>query len=127
MSKYHIGFIGTGGRSVHYARHYAARDDMEIVALADPLPHNRKVFSGLVDIDGKAEEFDDWHAMYQHRDDLDAVVICSPNHVHAEQAIPFLERGLPIVLEKSIAITPEDCDRLLAAADRAKRETEMLS
>ena len=57
MSKYHIGFIGTGGRSVHYARHYAARDDMEIVALADPLPHNRKVFSGLVDIDGKAEEF----------------------------------------------------------------------
>ena len=44
MSKYHIGFIGTGGRSVHYARHYAARDDMEIVALADPLPHNRKVF-----------------------------------------------------------------------------------
>lgn len=115
MSKYHIGFIGTGGRSVHYARHYAARDDMEIVALADPLPHNRKVFSGLVDIDGKAEEFDDWHAMYQHRDDLDAVVICSPNHVHAEQAIPFLERGLPIVLEKPIAITPEDCDRLLAA------------
>ena len=115
MNKYRIGFIGTGGRSVNYGKHYAGRDDMEIVALADPLPHNRGAFSNMVQLGDGVEEFDDWNDMYRARDDLDAVVICSPNHVHADQAVPFLERGLPIMLEKPIAITPQDCDRLLAA------------
>lgn len=35
--RYKVGFIGTGGRSVHYAKHYAQHADMEIVAIADPM------------------------------------------------------------------------------------------
>ena len=115
MQPFKIGFIGTGGRSVRYAEHYVGRDDVEIVALADPNPHNRVAFRQIAGVPHQAQEFDDWQVMYAVRDDLDAVVICSPNHVHAEQAVPFLERGLPIVLEKPIAITQHDCERILAA------------
>lgn len=111
---YRIGFIGTGGRSVTYARHYAAHDDFEIVGIADPNEHNRSVFTHMVGLDNVAG-FDDWRDMDRALPDLDAIAITSPNHVHAEQAVPFLERGLPILLEKPIAIQPQDCDRLLAA------------
>jgi predicted dehydrogenase len=115
VKKYKIGFIGTGGRSVRYAEHYATRPDMEIVAIADPNAHNRRAFCELSGIRNDVEQFDDWQDMHRLRQDLDAVAICSPNHVHMEQAVPFLEGGLPVLLEKPIAINAADCDRLLAA------------
>jgi predicted dehydrogenase len=48
--------------------------------------------------------------------DLDAVFVTSPDFVHEEQAVACLEAGLPVYLEKPMAITTEGCDRILRAA-----------
>ena len=47
---------------------------------------------------------------------FDAVYIAVPNAFHREYAVPALERGLHVLLEKPMATTIEDCDRLIAAA-----------
>lgn len=49
---------------------------------------------------------------------LDAVFICSPDHLHEEHAVAALEAGKAVYLEKPMAITIAGCDRILDAARR---------
>jgi predicted dehydrogenase len=50
---------------------------------------------------------------------LDAVMVLSPDWLHAEHAIAAMEAGKAVFLEKPMAITIVDCDRILATAKRA--------
>lgn len=50
----------------------------------------------------------------------DVVHICTPHHLHADQAIRALDRGIDVVLEKPLAHTRDEADRLLAAAARSE-------
>ncbi|MGW4794117.1 Gfo/Idh/MocA family protein [Nonomuraea sp. NPDC004297] len=51
-------------------------------------------------------------------DDVDAVIIASPDHLHAGHAVEALSRGLPTFVEKPLAVTVRDCDDVLEAAMR---------
>ncbi len=53
--------------------------------------------------------------------ELDAVIVASPNDLHAEHAVAALEAGKHVLVEKPMAIGIEDCDRILEAARRADR------
>jgi predicted dehydrogenase len=48
--------------------------------------------------------------------EVDAVVVAVPTELHAEIAVPFLERGTPVLVEKPMSRSIEDADRMLAAA-----------
>jgi predicted dehydrogenase len=51
---------------------------------------------------------------------VDAVVVAVPTELHAEIAVPFLEQGIPVLVEKPMSRTIEDADRMIAAAARGK-------
>ncbi len=53
------------------------------------------------------------------RDDIDAVVITTPQAVHAAQAIEAAEQRKHILLEKPMAVTVEECQKINAACKRA--------
>jgi myo-inositol 2-dehydrogenase/D-chiro-inositol 1-dehydrogenase len=55
------------------------------------------------------------------RPDIEAVDIVVPNDLHAEIGVAALDAGKDVLLEKPMAPTEADCDRLLAAARRAGR------
>ncbi len=50
----------------------------------------------------------------------DAALLALPNHLHADVACALLERGVHVLVEKPMAITLADCDRMMAAAERAR-------
>jgi myo-inositol 2-dehydrogenase/D-chiro-inositol 1-dehydrogenase len=52
---------------------------------------------------------------------LDLVDIVGPNHLHADMAIKALEAGKHVLLEKPMATTLADSERLVAAAERSGR------
>ena len=52
------------------------------------------------------------------REDVRAVVIASPSRFHADQAVVALSRGKDVLLEKPMAHSLADCDRIIAAAER---------
>ncbi|HEY8483492.1 MAG TPA: Gfo/Idh/MocA family oxidoreductase [Longimicrobiales bacterium] len=54
-------------------------------------------------------------------DDIDAVIICTPNHLHEEQAIAALESGKHVLVEKPLALDAEGVGRVLRAAEQAGR------
>jgi len=54
-------------------------------------------------------------------DDLDALVICTPSHLHAEQAIAALEESKHVLVEKPLGLTADTAAGVLKAADSAGR------
>jgi len=52
---------------------------------------------------------------------LDVVDIVVPNHLHCEIGVAALEAGKDVLLEKPMAVSTAECDRLIAAAARAGR------
>ncbi|MBI3960296.1 MAG: Gfo/Idh/MocA family oxidoreductase [Chloroflexi bacterium] len=66
------------------------------------------------------EAYTDWREMLD-KSQLDAVVISTPPNAHTEPALAALERGLHVFVEKPIALTPADAQRMGAAAAEADR------
>ncbi|GAA0933176.1 Gfo/Idh/MocA family oxidoreductase [Pseudonocardia zijingensis] len=58
------------------------------------------------------------HRGLLERTDVDAVLLITPDHTHADLACAALEAGKAVFVEKPLAITVEDCDRVLRTAHR---------
>jgi predicted dehydrogenase len=52
--------------------------------------------------------------------DVDAVYIATPNSLHAEYAIRAAQAGLHVLVEKPMAVTEEQCERMAEAARAAR-------
>jgi predicted dehydrogenase len=65
---------------------------------------------------GTAVPYGDLDDMLE-RERVDALHVCTPNHLHAEQALAALERGVHVVCEKPLAISSEESRALVAAAE----------
>jgi len=60
---------------------------------------------------------------YEHYDDclgsdVDAVYIALPNHMHREYAVRAAEAGKHVLCEKPLAVTEQECEEMIEAADR---------
>ena len=69
---------------------------------------------------GWAEAATDWRTVID-RDDVDIVDVCLPGHLHAEVTIAALEAGKHVLVEKPLANTVAEAEKMLDAA-RAARE-----
>jgi len=59
------------------------------------------------------------------RPDIDAVAVAVPNAAHAECAIRALEKGKHVLLEKPMAMSLDECDRIIDVAARANRVLQL--
>ncbi len=53
--------------------------------------------------------------------EIDAVDLCLPTHKHAPGAIEALQAGKHVLLEKPMALSGEECDKVIAAARQANK------
>lgn len=101
-----------------YGRNLTQSGRVEVVAVADPSERNRGIFKQLTGIDS-LREFSDWREMLREVGEFHGAVVATPNYVHVEPALAVLERGLPLALEKPLATTPADCERILEARENS--------
>jgi predicted dehydrogenase len=64
--------------------------------------------------------FDDYRKLLEV-DELDAIVISTPNHLHKQMAVDAFAAGKHVFCEKPLATTLTDCDEIITAAEQAKR------
>lgn len=106
-----VAVIGVGHLGQHHARLLASMDGVELVGICDI---NR---ARAADI---ASKFGG-HVFETARDLLgrvDAVSVAVPTIAHVEVALPFLDAGVATLVEKPIAPSVADADRLVSAAER---------
>ena len=60
-------------------------------------------------------------ALWADADRYDLVVVAAPNRAHMPLALAALDAGLPVVVDKPLAASAADAERLIAAAQRAGR------
>ncbi|PZF86420.1 Gfo/Idh/MocA family protein [Jiangella anatolica] len=63
-----------------------------------------------------AHRYTDWRTALSRRGPWDAVVVATPDRVHVDPTLRALEFGYDVLLEKPMAPTPSELDRLVAAA-----------
>lgn len=51
--------------------------------------------------------------------DTEAIIVASPNYLHAQHAVAALDAGRHVLVEKPLAISLAGCDDILAAAERS--------
>jgi predicted dehydrogenase len=106
-----FGVVGLGARSGVAEHADTPEQGSRVVAVCDPVAAQQ---------DSARQRFGSATAYGDHRDllglDLDGVFLTTPDHLHAGPAIDFLNAGVAVFVEKPLAITTEDCDRVLETA-----------
>jgi len=64
---------------------------------------------------GAAKSHADWRALVRDPE-VDAVYVATPVRMHAEQTIAALEAGKHVLVEKPMALSVAECERMIAAA-----------
>ena len=117
MDTIRVGFIGTGRISDLHALEYLSNPHATIVALCDrelELAAARRRAWGVED----ALITTDYHELLA-LEQVDLVEILLPHHLHVPAALAALAAGKAVSLQKPMATSLADADRLIAAADRA--------
>lgn len=107
--------IGAGFIADYHLNGLAAAGDAEVRVIAGRTPAKT---AALAARHGIATVTQDWRDVLA-RDDVDAVVITTPDDTHPEIAIAAAAAGKHILLQKPMARTAEDCLRIIAAARAA--------
>jgi len=106
--KLRFGILGCGVIGPHHARAIAGLDGAELVAVADVVPELAEKLAG----EHECSPYAGLEEMLSSVD-LDAVCVCTPSGMHAEDAITALETGKHVVVEKPVDVTLKAADRLL--------------
>ncbi|MDP7741095.1 MAG: Gfo/Idh/MocA family oxidoreductase [Lentisphaeria bacterium] len=111
-----IAILGFGDRAERLAEHRQSDRQVRVVCVADPRPERRQKAVELFGADcrtlERGEEF------YDQSLEVDGVWVISQEKTHAQLAVPALERGIPMILEKPLATSIRDAYRICEAFDR---------
>jgi predicted dehydrogenase len=74
---------------------------------------------------GKAKRYSDFREMLAKQKDIDAVVIATPDHGHAVQALAAMNLGKHVYVQKPLCWSVEECRLLTARAAKTGVQTQM--
>lgn len=115
-----VSFIGIGNRGGVYAKYFAKRDDVKIVAGCDICEPNVMMLNELYGVD-KANLFTSEDEFFKEKRS-DVLVISTLDGLHREQAVRAMALGYDVLLEKPIAPNLEDTQAIAAAAHKYGRD-----
>ena len=111
-----IGVIGLGAQGMQHISGLAHIDDLRLAAVVD-LDAERATRVGE---EHAVPGFSDLDAFFRAGTEAaDAVIVCVPNRYHCDTVLQALSAGLHVLVEKPMAISLAECDRMIAAADAA--------
>src|SRR5215212_2753316 len=108
VEKLRFGILGCGVIGPHHALAISGMKTAELVATADVVPALAEELAG----EYGCSSYGSLREMLSGVD-LDAVCVCTPSGMHAEDAIAALEAGKDVVVEKPVDVALEAADRLL--------------
>ncbi len=113
VPKTRVGIVGCGGIGLLRAAAVSRVPSYRLETVSDIDPDRARNVStrygGVVE--------SDWRSLVRS-ERLDAVIVSTPPHLHAEMCIEALECGKHVLCEKPLARTTDECQRIIEAAQR---------
>ncbi|MGZ9584134.1 Gfo/Idh/MocA family protein [Paenibacillus marinisediminis] len=110
--KYGLGIVGYGGMGSQHGRMLEDNARIDVVSVCDlkedRLAHGKEL---------GYKAYDQYEKMLQDQN-VDLVLIATPNHLHKDFAIAAFEAGKHVICEKPVTITSDELEQILAAAER---------
>jgi predicted dehydrogenase len=126
MSKPAVRFGVIGAGAISQLAHLPVLSKMrgaQLVALCD---NDGAKARALADRFGVPDAFTDIEELLEY-DELDAVVVATPNHLHEAHVLSALAAKVHVLCERPLALTGRGVDRILAAAQRVDRKVHVAS
>lgn len=115
MNQLRIAIIGSGARATSFAQNLKKRDDAKVTAVVDINQLRLDTFCenfGFNDV----IKANDYHEII---DNIDAAIVTTPDFAHTDIVIDLLNAGKDVFCEKPMAVTVEDCKRMVEARMRS--------
>ncbi|HQZ97169.1 MAG TPA: Gfo/Idh/MocA family oxidoreductase [Pyrinomonadaceae bacterium] len=113
--KLRVAAIGVGSLGRHHGRNYAelaAEGRVEMFGVCDVNAET----AATIAADNKCDSFTNWRDLLGK---VDVVSVATPTETHCEIACAFLESGVHVLVEKPIALTLDEADKMIAAAEKS--------
>lgn len=115
-----VGFIGCGGIAHAHVPGWKATAEggvAQVVALCDVSDDNITKLETALGLSG-APRYDDWRRMLAN-EQLDAVDICLPHHLHAPAILAAAEAKVHVLCEKPLCMNFDEAEQITAAIERS--------
>lgn len=120
--KLHVALVGVGVRGRHHLKAFPHIGE-NLVALCDV---NQACLQAAAKSVPAARQYRDFHRMFDEMDrQIDAVVIATPVHTHAAVAVPAMNRGKHVYVEKPLTHNVGEARLLRDLARQKKVVTQM--
>jgi len=109
--------IGAGRISVNHIK-AAINNSLEIVAICDLIPEHIDIVlekNGISD-NTTIKRYTDYKKMIEENPEIQLVSIATESGSHAEIALYCIENGINVIIEKPMAMSLEDCDKIITLA-----------
>ncbi len=116
MTNFRVGIVGAGYVSAHHLRALKTLPSIQVVGVADLDLVRAKAVAKAFDLPDAFESAEELLAS-----GVDVVHVLTPPAFHAALSIQALQAGAHVLVEKPMAETPEQCDRMIAAAHSSGR------
>lgn len=116
MTKIKFGVIGQGHIGKRHAEMVRRNPDCELVAVCDITPKEKLGIEPL-----KEKFYNSVDDLLKNHPEIEVVNVCTPNGLHAEHSLKALEANKHVVVEKPMALSKADCEKIIyKALDQSK-------
>ena len=109
--------IGCGRIAVNHMK-AALNNELEIVAVCDVLPEKMEEILAKYDLqnDETIKRYTDYKEMIE-KEEIELASIATESGIHAEIALHCIEKGVNLIIEKPMAMSIEDADKIINLAE----------
>ncbi|MFH1746325.1 MAG: Gfo/Idh/MocA family oxidoreductase [Planctomycetota bacterium] len=112
-----VGFIGPGSQGRWLMNKCLKIPGVRFVSICDIWPYHREYAANILKkYDQIVTTYEDYREMLDKEQNLDAVIVATPDWAHAEHAIACLKAGRHVYCEKEMANTIESAKQMVLAA-----------
>jgi len=122
MKTFGVGVFGIGWVAGEHIKAIMRNPQMKVAALASRRRQSAQAKKDELGLD--CEVLDDYDSLLG-REDVDVIDICSPNFLHADEAVGAAEAGKHVIIEKPIAMNLKELRAIREAVVKAKVKSQV--